>query len=164
MNEIDGGFMDEGLDEYSGVDEMVLATIASDTLLGDLMSFLIDELKTMPDVWQRMSESAQKDVIERCEIRIEKAVDRAVKLVACGEYVTVDAILHKMTIQKGVDITLKAGLTNELQCLQHYMDGYVKIVLPNKKQFTENRETMPVADPDQADLMGIGEEYDDDCR
>jgi hypothetical protein len=134
--------------------------IAATTLLGDLMAFVTDEVKAMPDVWQKLPERDQRFYLDRCETRLEKAVERCVNIISCGDFIHVQAQLHKMTIEKGVDITLKGQLSEDLHALQDHMKEYVRIVLPQPAQFTEDRSTEPQADPDQADMIGAGAEYE----
>ncbi len=43
--------------------------IASETMVGDLMQLVIDELKAAPDVWQKLGERWQRDIIERSRPR-----------------------------------------------------------------------------------------------
>ena len=41
----------------------------SETMLGDLVSLVIDEMKAAPDVWQKLSQARQDDVIQRVTSR-----------------------------------------------------------------------------------------------
>lgn len=92
--------------------------IASETMLGDLMALVTDEIKALPDLWQRMAESKQEEVIYRVRRRIESAIDRTISILAAGERPAMRATVESVTFKDGVKAVLKlspgAGGRHEL--------------------------------------------------
>ena len=78
--------MSEKENEEQGVE------IASETMLGDLTKTIVDELKVMPDVCQKLSQSKQDGVIERVEKRVREAVRVCVELIASNGRSTIPAM------------------------------------------------------------------------
>ena len=77
-------------------------TIAADTMLGDLMACLIDELKTAPDVWQKMPEHQQQDMIYRVQQRVQSAIHEAVQIIASDNRPTIVATVESVTVKDGI--------------------------------------------------------------
>src|SRR5690606_30910002 len=80
--------------------------VAEETMAGDLMSFLRDELKAAPDVWQKMSEEQQENVIYRAENRVLTAVKKAVQIIASADRPTISATVESVTVKDGIKAVL----------------------------------------------------------
>lgn len=76
--------------------------IARDTLAKDLLLALLDEIKHLPDVWQKMSAMKQDDVIERLRRRVVYNVEAAVSIIAAGQRVTINGVLAQVTLKDGI--------------------------------------------------------------
>lgn len=76
--------------------------IARETMLGDLMKLCIDELKAAPDVWPKLSQEKQEDVIERIERRVGTAVRAAVEIIAAQGRIAIAATLEQVTVKDGI--------------------------------------------------------------
>ena len=59
-----------------------LLNMTAETIGKDILGALVQEIKLMPDVWPKLSESKQNDVIERLRNRVETNVKMAVHLIA----------------------------------------------------------------------------------
>lgn len=56
--------------------------IAENTLLGDLMRCVIEQIKVLPKPWDALSEAEQQDYLDRIEVQVADAVRQAVKIIA----------------------------------------------------------------------------------
>ncbi|MGU0648896.1 hypothetical protein ACSEU7_27100 [Pseudomonas aeruginosa] len=59
-----------------------LLHMTADTLGKSLLQGLIQEIRILPDVWQKLSEAKQTDVIERLEQQVRNAATIAVHTIA----------------------------------------------------------------------------------
>ena len=80
--------------------------IASETMLGDLMSLTLDELKHAQDCWPRLSQDEQDRVIERIEARTREAITHAVRIVATSGFVRLPATLESITVKDSIKAVL----------------------------------------------------------
>lgn len=71
----------------------------------DLLGALVQEVKLMPDVWPKLSEQKQADIIERLRNRVETNVKMAVHLIASEGRTACVAELEGVTIKDEI----KAG-------------------------------------------------------
>lgn len=128
--------------------------IAAETMLGDLMSLVVDELKAAPDAWQKMSERKQSDVLYRVENRCRDAVEKCVDIIAAQGNVFVNAVVSQVVFKEGVKIELKTPvITEATHELAECAGKVVKIVILDQGEFTENEAGKPKAEPDQADAF-----------
>jgi hypothetical protein len=76
--------------------------VAAETMVGDLMQFLIQELKVAPKPWQAMSEEEQQEVIDRSKARVESTVRHCIRLLAAGDRPTLAGQLASITMKDGI--------------------------------------------------------------
>lgn len=72
------------------------AEMASETVAGDLLGALVQELKVLPDIWTNLPEAEQNEIIERVRKRVGDNVRKAVRLIASEKRTTVAADLKKV--------------------------------------------------------------------
>jgi hypothetical protein len=73
-----------------------VAEMASETVAGDLLAAMLQELKVLPDIWANLPETEQNEVIERVRKRVGDNVRKAVRLIASEKRTTVAADLKKI--------------------------------------------------------------------
>lgn len=71
-----------------------------DTIGKDMLSAMVDELRNQQDVWQKLSEDKQGEVIERLTKRVKSNVQTAVHLIASNGNHTIVAELTPMLPHK----------------------------------------------------------------
>lgn len=76
--------------------------IAAATMSADLVSFLVDEFKAAPDVWPKLSEDQQRDVIYRASQRVGEAIRQAVRCIAADGREVIAAHLEQITAKDGI--------------------------------------------------------------
>ncbi len=131
--------------------------IAKETMLGDLMKVVIDEIQAMPEVWQRLSEFSQEQVINRVQARCESLARKAINIIASENHKRAVAKVEKVEFKDGCKATIiplaSLGMRHELA---DAAGSHVLIVFPGD-DYLENLATAPKAQPDQPPLNGIGD-------
>jgi len=123
------------------------------TMLGEMMNFCITEMKAMPDVWQKMSESKQREVIDRAEDRMKGVIRAAVGLITSEGRPKLVAKVDKVEFKDGVKAQLTMSKNDPARHdLADAQGEEVMIVVSGAEQFTEGRDNKPQPDPDQPDL------------
>ncbi|MTI13809.1 DNA translocase FtsK [Sansalvadorimonas verongulae] len=122
--------------------------VAETTMLGDLIKVVVDEMKAMPDVWQKLPEVQQQEVIDRVQKQCQSAVVQAVHIIASQDRATLNATVDTVTFKDGVKAVLKMpGNTPGRHDLADAEGEIVMIVIPETEAYLGG-ET-PEADPDQ---------------
>jgi hypothetical protein len=88
------------------LDDMAASAVAAETMVGDLLGALVDEIRTMPDVWQKTSEAKQGEIIDRLTRRVEYAVKQACYIIASDNRPTIRAELEQIVLKDGIKAVL----------------------------------------------------------
>jgi hypothetical protein len=96
---------DSTIDDVADVDGAI--EVASETMLGDLTKFVLEEIRAIPDVWQKLPEMKMQIVIDRVEKRCRKMIDEMVRLVSTGDAPSIVATLESVTMKDELKATLK---------------------------------------------------------
>lgn len=134
--------------------------MTSDTIGKDLLSALVAEVKLLPDVWQKLSQAKQDDVIERMRKRVESNVKMAIHLLSSEGRVTVPAHLEQFVSKDGVKVQFKvnqnaAGIVD----LMRATGKTCLLVVANADENLGGMDEI-VGEPDQR-AMDLGHEYHD---
>lgn len=81
--------------------------MTADTMLGDMVRMVIDEIKAAPDVWPKLSEYKQDDVIRRVTKQCTELVKMAVHLIAADGREVISADLEQITAKDEIKAVLK---------------------------------------------------------
>ena len=135
------------------MNEEEVVNVAAETMLGDLMSLCVNELKAAPDVWQKMSEDTQSDVIQRVEDQCRAAVDKATLIIAAGGIAgSVVATVDSVTFKDGIKVVLKCPSADQgAHALADCQGDNVLVVISDSDQFS-NTSSAPQAEADQRGL------------
>lgn len=155
--------MSDALEKMIAESELKFA--AAETLGQDLLGLLVQEFKAMPDVWQKLPEYSQNEVIERARERVESAVRIAVQTIFTEGRTAVVADLEAVNFKDKVEAKIIVSNLNTddvMFSLQKSRGGPCLIVLADHKRFTGGMEEIR-GEPDQRGL-GLGEEYDEAPR
>ena len=127
--------------------------IAEETMLGDLMSLTLDELKHAQDAWQKLSEADQDATIDRIEARTRQAIVSAVRMIATQGFVRLPATLESVTVKDSIKATLSIAKTDPSRHELFDATGCVlTVVLADISQFVEKPHGHK-GDPAQLDLI-----------
>lgn len=94
------------MDNEANATAAVATEVAAETMLGDLMKLCIDEVKAAPDVWQKLSEAEQQNIIDRVRERVRNAVEESVRIIATQGYARIRGTLESVTIKDGIKAVL----------------------------------------------------------
>ncbi len=104
-----------------------ILNMTSQSVGKDLLSALIDEIRTLPEPWHKLSEQKQADIIERCGKRVDYNVKRAVHLIASDGRIVVAGDVDQIVMKAQEDlkrIVGNSGLTGAaLSSLDAFIDG-----------------------------------------
>jgi len=105
--------------------------IAEITMLGDLMKVALDEIKAAPDVWEKLSEKQQDDLIYRLEMRVRKAVRTAADLINSNGRTHVRAKVDYVKFKDGEAVAVFKGFGLGFHTIAEARDT-VLIILPEE--------------------------------
>lgn len=123
----------------------------AETMAGDLLMALIDEMRTAPDVWAKMPEKQQGEIIDRLRDRVTWNVEQAVALIASDDRPTVAAIVESVTFKDGVKAVLKMSCSEGAHHLADAEGDKVLVVISGADQYTGGTEGVE-PDPDQTSI------------
>lgn len=129
--------MSEDNTQDNGIDDIILQT--EEYLGQDLMAFIIQELKALPDVWQKLSKTQQDAVIDRMRARVDKVTIKAVSMISTRGFSKVIGVLDGVAIKDDIKATIKVARSNpgeEMQNLFEAHNDQVMIVVADLDQFT----------------------------
>ncbi len=135
--------------------------IAKETMLGDLMACLVEQLKVCPKPWQQMTETEQQEALDRMELQLSDAIRQVVNIVLSENKIAVQAKIESVTYKDGCKAVLKAigDIANTIH-LAEAEGQFVNIIIPQTDAML-NGDGKPQAEPDQRGL-DLGQEYDED--
>lgn len=137
------------------VREMTASTIGK-----DILQALVQEMKLLPDAWQKLSQAKQDDVIDRLRARVEHNVRMAVHMLAAQGRTVVHGDLDQITIKDGVKAQIKfSSATQNLHELYGASGKAVLVVVASEDEFTAGMDEI-AGEPDQR-AMDLGHEYHD---
>lgn len=125
----------------------------------DLLSGLLQELRLLPDVWVKLSQKKQDDIIERLRKRVDTNVRMAVHLVASEGRTVVAGDLEQITIKDGVKAVCK--FSQHAPNLHEMFDAAGKailLVVANPTDHTGGMDEIKGESDQRA--MDLGKEYD----
>lgn len=134
--------------------------VAERTLGKTLLTALVDEIRALPDVWQKLNADRQAETLDRLTANIEHQVGRAIRILATRDAPTVNATLESVTIKDGAKLTLKVGAIGEaMHQLIDAQGAQVMVTLIDPETYTKSAsEVQPDADEPELPLGGQGDE------
>lgn len=132
--------------------------IVAATMVNDLMSITLDELKAAGDVWHRLGETEQDEAIARIEKRVKDAIRECVELFATSGFARVPAKLDAITIKGAIKVALSVNAlphSAEAHELFQAQGSSCVIVLADPSDFMQSHDHKPDADQLGLALGGI---------
>lgn len=127
--------------------------ISEKFLLGDLMRFLVQEIKLMPMGWGVLPEAKQKEVLDRMTDRVTDAVKQTVNHIASNNRPHLLCELESVLFKDGIKAVLGIGRhQDDRHMLADAQGGTVLLVLPQVDKHLGGDRPKP--EPDQPDLIG----------
>ncbi|HHX6948761.1 TPA: cell division protein FtsK [Pseudomonas aeruginosa] len=134
--------------------------MTADTLGKSLLQGLIQEIRILPDVWQKLSEAKQTDVIERLEQQVRNAATIAVHTIAGSDRDTVYGKLESFTAKDKVKavFTVSPSSPNQDQLFGAVHQDCL-LIIGGAAEFLDGMKDVK-ADPDQNPLDLNGGDHD----
>jgi len=115
----------------------------------DLLNAMIDEFKAAPDVWQKMNQNLQGDVLCRLKNRIANVVRDAVVIIASQDRPSIEAHVKSVKFgDAGIEGQLIIGKKNNER--HHFADSQgekVLVIVTNVDEYTQTMdEVKPESD------------------
>lgn len=136
--------------------------MAAENMGADLMALMIQEFKAMPDVWQKLPEYAQNDVIERLRETVDAAISKAVMLIASAGQTRIAGELDKVTLSDKRQAVINVMATNPMEAMHDLYESVrqpVLIVVASSQQFKGGMDEIK-GEADQRALPGVDDEND----
>lgn len=136
--------------------------IATETMHGDLVQLCIDEMKAMPDVWQKLPQHLQQEVINRVQTRCGEAIRFCVHAIAAQGRDTVAADLEQITAKDGIKAVLTLSKNDpQRHSLLDAVGKPVLLVVASAAEFMGGE--MPKSDATQLPIDGLDPPIADGC-
>lgn len=127
--------------------------LASETMAGDLLAAVVDEIKQLQDPWQKTSQAMQANVIFRLELRIKLLTAKAVRIIAADGRPAMRAKVESVTFKDGIKAILKMRQNDPPRHdLADAAGSDVMVVLADADQYSGGCENVQ-PDPDQQNLI-----------
>ncbi|HWH86192.1 MAG TPA: cell division protein FtsK [Pseudomonas sp.] len=130
--------------------------MTANTIGEKLLAGLVQEIRIMPDCWQKLTEHKQEDIIERLSSRVHAAVTLATHMIASSERVTVVGKLEQITTKSKIKAVFVISPTSEGRHeLQDSVEKDCLLIIASADEHMGNMKSTK-ADPDQSamDLNG----------
>lgn len=132
--------------------------MTADSVGKDLLSALVTELKLLPDVWTKLSEKRQNDIIDRLRARVQSNIAMAVHTLASAGRTVVAGDLDQITIKDGVKAVIKfSAAAPSLHELYDAQGKAVLVVVASTEDHTSGMDDVQ-GESDQRGL-DLGREY-----
>lgn len=135
--------------------------MTADSVGKDLLSALVTELKLLPDVWVKLSEKKQNDIIDRLRARVQSSIAMAVHTLASAGRTVVAGDLDQITIKDGVKSVIKfSAAAPSLHEPYDAQGKAVLVVVASAEDHTSGMDDVR-GESDQRGL-DLGKEYTDE--
>lgn len=129
--------------------------MAADTIGGDLLNALMQEIRLLPDIWPKLPESEQEEIIDRLRARVGDNVREAARLIASAGRLTVVGELKKITFGDKVVATLEFGKQDPTAMDLCHVQGMAVLLVVSASNAHIGGLDGVHGDPDQPDLPGV---------
>lgn len=140
-------------EENTATAEMSVTGMTAETLGKDLLAGMLQELRSIPDHWARLSEQQQAQALSRMRESVRTMVAEALRVLVRGGFAAVNVSIEGINIKDGTRITLDMadGDPNRHE-LYDSKGKAAMLVLINSAEFTTRLDEIR-AQSDQKDLF-----------
>ncbi len=140
-----------------------LLGMTADTCGLRVLQVCLQEMKLMPDVWSKLSEDKQNQVIDRLRATVANAITMAVHTIASDGRITVLADLEGVAIKDEIKATFVVSRNNAADALQGLYDSHKKaclLVVATPEVYKQGMNDVKGESDQRA--MDLGQEYKPD--
>jgi len=136
------------------------SAIAANTLAKDLLSALVTEIKLLPDVWPKLVQDKQNEIIDRLRARVISGIAQAVNIISSQGKIAIAGELEQILVKDGAKATIKIeSKTQSLHDLCEMQAQRIFIVSADHLQYLGGVGDIQ-GEPDQRSF-NMGHEYTD---
>ena len=88
--------------EETQIDETETRAMLVECLHGEMRDAILDEIQAAPDVWQKMPQAKQEEVIGRVDKRVTAMLRDALDVLVGYEFPVATAHLEQVTVKEGI--------------------------------------------------------------
>lgn len=136
--------------------EVDAVDLGTDTLVGDITSFLVDRLRNWAVPFAKMNEAEQETAINEARGAARNLVEKSVRLIASEGKDAIPIVVNKLVNDgKGLKIEVVANREDEhrLALLDAVGRSAMLTVIDSEKFGAEDETAGPDAEPDQPDML-----------
>ncbi len=128
--------------------------LAAQTMVGDFMSAILDEVKSTQHVWQQLSEKQQDQMLSRIQRRAETLVNDEVHIIASDGRITIPAIVESVAYKDQIKTVITTARTDPSRHTLADQTGKEVLILIIDKDAYQGGKDAIKSDPDQPPLFG----------
>lgn len=161
MNAVNENLNPENAEKHSPKIPM----LAAEHMGKSLVELVLQELRAAPDVWQKMSEKQQWEVIERVQHGVKYATAGAVNTIVTGGHTALAGTIDTVNIKDKIKLTVIVSKSNLAESLAELYaagsESSCQILLADAAQYLGGMELVQ-AEPNQPELFSDEAEKPDD--
>lgn len=123
--------------------------LAREFLLGEVMASAMRQLRALDKPWQRLPEEQQHAVIADVRNDVQRAISKAVEIIATDDRTRFVAQVESVTFKDGVKAVLTMPNTMASHELADTAGGCVYVVIEDPSRYVMGGNNVPKAEPDQ---------------
>lgn len=135
--------------DASTTTEKTAIDIARELLLGEVMASAMKQLRALDKPWLRLPENQQRNVLDDVRDDVQRAISRAVEIIATDDRTRFVAQVESVTFKDGVKAVLTMPNTMASHELADTAGGRVYVVIEDPGRYTLGGSNVPKAEPDQ---------------
>lgn len=140
------------LDTTANGDGPMVGTVAA-SLHADIRDAILQEVQALPEVWQKLSESNQREVCDRVDQMVDAMLPKAVNVILGEEFPVIEGTLDSFTVKKEAKgVILFDRKDPGILDLVVSTQAPVKVALTDTARFRQTTGSIQ-PEPDQPELV-----------
>ena len=124
-------------------------------LHGEIRDAILDEIKCAPDVWQKLPQAGQEQVIERVDRRVMGVLSMACDVLIGHEVPVARGHLEQVTVKDGIKAVVTLSRTSpDRYAIIDAVGAEVRVAVADPRVFTGTPGTV-TSDPDQREIPDV---------
>ena len=121
-------------------------------LHGEIRDAILDEIKAAPDVWQKLPQAGQEQVIERVDLRVMGVLSQALDVLIGHEVPVARGHLEQVTVKDGIKAVVTISRTSpDRYALIDAVGAEVRVAVADARVFA-GEPGLVTSDPDQLEI------------
>lgn len=144
--------------ENEKVEQVNIPTVAAENVGASIKQLVLQEMKVMPNVWQKLSEREQIEVVGRIDKGVRYTVAAAVNTIASANMVRLSGYIEQINLKDKIKVTLivdkNRNNSDDLSELYDAANGVdCQIVIADSDQYIGGMDLIDLSESDQGELV-----------